>query len=287
LDEQRDLAATRDVGSPDVGARPGPQRRRKNGRSMTIIDDIKYAEVALDELASQVPSPNAATGAGGVIGGLFASRTRDTYVGFVHAVSGPSLVAPAILVRPLIEGAILVRWMEDEPEARYGLWRAHSEEMDGKAIRQLEERRPRPAGDPFDKAALAPVLASKDGIVAATRTASGRETAPRVLPDLAQMADAVIKKHPDERDALNQAYQLGFRGVSGSTHNDAQSFKTSLVEQPDGSMRFTPAAPVDLLLVRLIACACVAYTIESCARLVGNGDLERAALAIRLGLATA
>jgi len=254
---------------------------------MTVIDDINTAEVILDDFASRVPGPDATDGAAGVIAGLFAPRTRDTFAGFVHAVRGPSLVAPVILVRPLIEGAILVRWMEEDPEARYALWQAHSESMDASAIRQLQERRPQPAGDPFSEAALAPMLSSKDGIVTAARAASGCVKPDRVLPGLVEMIDAIIKKHPDERDALDQAYQLGFRGVSGSTHNDAQSFKTSLVDQPDGSVAFVPAAPVDPVLVRLIACACVAYTIESCARLVGNAELERAALLIRLGLATA
>ena len=148
---------------------------------MTVIDDINTAEVILDDFASRVPGPDATDGAAGVIAGLFAPRTRDTFAGFVHAVRGPSLVAPVILVRPLIEGAILVRWMEEDPEARYALWQAHSESMDASAIRQLQERRPQPAGDPFSEAALAPMLSSKDGIVTAARAASGCVKPDRVL----------------------------------------------------------------------------------------------------------
>jgi hypothetical protein len=126
------------------------------------IDDLTAGELVIDELASRLPSSTAATSIEGVAGGLLGARARDLHRGFVHALDGPSTIAPTILARPLVELAILLRWIQDDALARFGMWTAHSEEMDAKAIRQLAINLPRPDGDPFGPAAVRPVLGVKD-----------------------------------------------------------------------------------------------------------------------------
>jgi hypothetical protein len=76
------------------------------------------AELALPALASNIRSPNEARSFGDVSGGMFAARAADIYAGFVHALEGPSKVAPTILVRPLVELAIQTHWIALDPERK-------------------------------------------------------------------------------------------------------------------------------------------------------------------------
>jgi hypothetical protein len=249
-----------------------------DGRS---YDEISVAEAALEELASRVPSPNGAADIEAVIAGLFAWRCGDTYAGFLGVLPGRSMVAPTILARPLVEGAITLRWIRDDPDLRFKMWVAHSEEMDTKAIRELAQHLPRPAGDPYAIDALRAVLDEKDARADAARTASGRTTPPRLLPGLTEMIEAVRKADAGEAHALYQAYDLAFRSISPATHNDASSFSLSLTEEADGTVSFAPAPPIDPERLRFIAAACVAYTLESCGRLARNSEIEQTALKIR------
>jgi hypothetical protein len=222
-----------------------------------------------------------------VAGGLFGARARDLYRGFLHALDGPSTIAPTILTRPLVELAILTRWIQDDVPRRFDMWTAHSEEMDAKAIRQLAVNLPRPAGDPFGPAAVHPVLTAKDARAGAARTAAGRETPPRLLPGLVEMIDAIVKNDPNEGLALRQAYDLAFRSISPATHSDASSFKAGLDERPDGTVEFVETSPVPIELLRRVAAGCAAYAIESAAKLCGEDEIAGAALAIRLHLSSA
>lgn len=196
------------------------------------LDELTMAELVLDELGSRLPSPTEANSIQGVAGSLLGARARDLHRGFVHALDGPSMIAPTILTRPLVELAILIRWIQDNARLRFEMWTAHSEEMDARAIRQLSVNLPRPADDPFGPAAVHPVLEAKDARATAARTAAGRETPPRLLPGLVEMVDAIVKSHPDEGLALRQAYDLAFRSISPATHSDASSFRASLDERP-------------------------------------------------------
>lgn len=249
------------------------------------MTDLDLAEGVLEALASRLPAPLPAPSRAGFTGGLLGGRALDLYRGFVDSVGGRSIVAPTIMARPLVELAILLRWIRDDPEPRSEMWIAHSEEMDAKAIRQLGVNLPRPPGDPFGTEAVQPSLEAKDARAAAARSAAGRETAPRLLPGLVEMIDAVVKLDEVEGLALRQAYDLAFRSVSPATHSDAASFKSSLQDQADGSIAFveTSSAPVEVL--RFLAAGCMAHAIESAAKLCADAEIAGAALGIRLRLA--
>jgi hypothetical protein len=249
------------------------------------VDDLTAGELALGELATRLPGPTEARNIQGIAGALFGGRALDLHRGFLHELDGPSTVGPTIMARPLVELAILVRWIQDDPELRFEMWTAHSEDMDARAIRQLAVNLPRPPGDPFEPAAVQPTLDAKDARATAARTAGGRETPPRLLPGLVEMIEAVLKRDPDEGLALRQAYDAAFRSISPATHSDASSFKESIREQPDGSLEFVETSPVPIELLRYISAACFAYAIEASANLCGETGTAQAALAIRLRLA--
>lgn len=250
----------------------------------TTVDALTMGELVLDELASRIPSPAEATTLSGAAAGMFTGRARDLHRGFIHARAGPSVIAPVVLVRPLVELAILVRWIQDDPGPRFEAWVAHSEAQDAKAIRELAKHLPRPEGDRFGSTAVEPVLDAKEARVDAARTATGRATG-ALRPGLTEMIEAIIAKDPREALALRQAYDLGYRSTSPSTHTESASFKENFVEHPNGSVSYAEASPIGIELLRYMAAACLAYAVEAAGRIADLTDVAETALAIRVGLA--
>jgi hypothetical protein len=249
--------------------------------SAKTLADLALAEIGLDELASRLPNPVGTPNLTALAGALFGSRCRDLYAGFLHACEGPSAIAPLVLARPLIELAILVRWIRDDAEHRFELWQAHSADMDTKAMRQVAEHLPRPVGDPFHIDQFSTLLAEKDSMAAKARKEANRESQDRVLPGLTDMIQAIAKQSKADAYALWQGYDLAFRSISPATHSDESSFRMGLIQRADGSADYVERPTVERDALRLIVASCVAYTIESAARMCDLNELASAALAIR------
>jgi hypothetical protein len=249
--------------------------------SAKTLADLALAEIGLDELASRLPSPVGRPDITAVAGALFGSRCRDLYAGFLHACEGPSAIAPLVLARPLIELAILVRWMRDDAEQRFKQWQAHSADMDTKAMRQAAEHLPRPVRDPFHIDQWSGLLAEKDSMAAKAREEANRESQDRVLPGLTEMIQAIGKRNKADAHALWQGYDLAFRSISPATHSDEASFRMGLTQYPDGSADYAERPTVEPDALRLIVASCVAYTTESAALMCGLDELASTALAIR------
>lgn len=248
------------------------------------LDNLTAGELVLEELAGRIPSPAGAPSIAAVAAGMLAGRARDIHRGFVHALDGPSVIAPVLLGRPLVELAILARWIQDDPQPRFEQWVAHSEANDAKAIGQLLEHLPRPAGDPFGPDAVQPALDAKRDRVDSVRTTTTRLKG-NLRPGLSEMITAIVDGDPNEALAMWQAYDLGYRGTSPSTHSEAASFKQNLVEEPDGSLSYIEAPPIELELLRFLAAACFAFAIEAAGRMAGLAEVADTALAVRLRLA--
>ena len=254
--------------------------------SKTLVD-LALAEAGLDELASRLPNPVGQPDLMAVVGAAFGSRARDLYAGFLYAIDGPSVIAPLVLARPLIELAILLRWIRDDVEPRHDLWQAHSAEMEAKAIRQAAAHLPRPVGDPYHIDELGAVLAEKDVFAAAGRKRANRLGTERALPGLTEMIQSVEKRSEAEGHALGQAYDIAFRFVSPATHSDDSSFRMNFVEKSGSPVQYAERSIVDPDHLRLIAAGCMAHAIESAARMCLLDALADTALSIRKMLVAA
>ena len=237
------------------------------------LANLALAEAGLDEIASRLPNPIGQPNLTAVAGAIFGMRVRDLYVGFLDSCEGRSVIAPLVLARPLIELAILVRWIRDDAEHRFELWRAHSADMDTKAIRQVAEHLPRPVGDPFHIDQFSTMLAEKDAWAAKARKEANRESQERVLPGLTEMIQSIEKRSKADGYGLWQGYDLAFRSVSSATHSDETSFRANPIQSPDGSTQYAERSVVERDLLRMIAASCVAHAVESVARMCDKTDL--------------
>jgi hypothetical protein len=264
--------------------------RRAFGRSVLVTgtsltgNALTDADLILPVLAARIRSPNEPRSFGDLAGGMFAARAADIYAGFVHALEGPSKAAPTILIRPLVELAIQTHWIAMEPDRNFRAWRAHSEEQDAKALREIAKHLPRPVGDLYTPEKLAASAEAKEADVAARRAELGRATGP-LRPGLTEIIEALAKRDQGAALALWQAYDDAYRATSPTTHSEATSFKQSLEERPDGTVDYVEAPPVPTEVLRHAAAGCLAFTLEAAAAMTGQPDIAIRALELRLRLA--
>lgn len=156
---------------------------------------------------------------------------------------GSSVAAPTVLVRPLVELAILTHSIALDAVHNFQAWVAHSEAQDAKALGEMAKHLPRPAGDPYAPAAIQPAIDAKNAAMALARSSLGRPNGP-LRPGLTEMIEALSKPDPSAAYALWQAYDDAYRATSPTTHSEATSFKANLIEHPDGTLEYVEAAPV-------------------------------------------
>lgn len=247
-------------------------------------NDLTDAELILPELACRITTPKEARSFGDLAGWMFTARAADLHAGFVHALKGPSLAAPTILVRPLVELAIQTHWIALDPDRNFTAWRGHSEEQDAKALRELAKHLPRPGGGPYAPDALQASIDAKEAEVAAARAGTGRASGP-LRPSLTEMVEALAKRDKGAAFALWQAYDDAYRATSPTTHSEATSFKANLIEHADGALEYRESAPVSTELLQYVAVGCLAFTLEAAAAMTGQGEIAEMALHWRLRLA--
>jgi hypothetical protein len=246
-------------------------------------DALTIAEAILLRFGDGIGDPTKQDSHAKLYATLIGVRAKSLYANFIHSLSSPADIGPILALRPLVEAAILAKWISLNPKLHGELWFAQSEDRDLTAIREAEKHLGiRVRGDIPTSSIVESVeqkTAWRDEAVARSK-AAGKTYGDRPMPHIDRMVAEIEKGDPGHKMAMRQAYDGVYRSVSPWEHTEAASFKATAEESETGLTFLGDVCPYQIDLLRLIAGAMFAYILEIVGLAVGDGS-EVAARFIR------
>jgi hypothetical protein len=238
-------------------------------------DTLTLAEAVLLKMGDAIPDPTTLDSHPAFYAAMVGVRGRSLYENFLHSLTSSVDIGPLLAIRPLIEAAILAKWISLDPDLHGQLWFAQSEDRDVTAMREAEKNLGvRVRGElPTDVIveSIEEKEAFRDAAVARAK-AAGKNYGKRPMPPLEQMVTQIAKADPDHKVAMRQAYDLAYRSFSPWEHTEAASFKATAERTANGVKFLGDVSPVDQEVLRLIAGAMFAYILEINGLAAGDGS---------------
>lgn len=260
----------------------GKKRRRKSQpvgeRGAALVDDmdaLTTAEVVLLQMGAKIPDPLTQTTHGALYTSLVGHRSVSLYPNFLHSLGSPADIAPLLALRPLVEAAILAKWISLDPKLHGELWFAQSEDRDITAIREQEKHLgiSVQTGTPTEliTESIDEKTAWRDEAIKHGK-AAGKRYGDRAMPSLDRLVKEIEDQDPGHKIAMRQAYDVAYRSISPWTHTEAASFKYTAVQTDDGLAFVGDRSPYRAELLRMIAGAMFAYVLEVAGAATGAVD---------------
>jgi hypothetical protein len=239
------------------------------------IDPLDIAEVILLRMGDAIGDPTAQDSHEKMYSYLIGHRATSLYANFLHSLSSPADIAPILALRPLVEAAILLKWISLDPTLHGELWFAQSEDRELTAMRELERNIGLRVRGDIDPTVITESVEDKtawrDEAVARGK-AAGKKYGDRAMPELARLVQEIETADPGHKMAMRQAYDVAYRGFSPWMHSEAASFKSTAVTTPEGAAWVGDVSPYSVEHLRLIAGAMVAYVLEIVGVASGDGS---------------
>lgn len=229
------------------------------------VDPLDIAEVLLLRMGNDIGDPTMQDSHAKMYSFLIGHRATSLYANFLHSLSSPTDIAPILALRPLVEAAILAKWISLDPTLHGELWFAHAEDRELTAMREQEKHIGlRVRGDIPDAVITETVEQKKawrDEAVAHGK-AAGKKYGDKAMPELARLVQEIETKDPGHKMAIRQAYDVAYRGFSPWMHAEASSFKSTAANTPEGVTYLGDVSPYRIEHLRVIAGAMFAYVLE-------------------------
>lgn len=229
------------------------------------LDDLTEASDVLAKLAADIPTPRDDMDQDVLLFALIGFRARTLYGNFLHATTSPTNLGPVLAIAPLVELAILVKWLALDPDLHRVLWFSESDATELIQIDvitthlQFRGNTPTP-GDPTQLELKE--QGREEG--RARLAAAGRDYGERLMPTLAQMVEEVEAATPGYKVAMRDAYDLAYRVFNPWQHTEASTFKSTAEVLDAGGWKFdkdhAPFNPEDL---KAMAAAMYAFALET------------------------
>jgi hypothetical protein len=243
-------------------------------------DDLDLVEAVLLRMGQDIPDPTRPQSHATFYSSLIAIRARSLYQNFLHSLTSPAAIAPLLAIRPLVESAILSKWVSLNPALHGELWFAQSEDRELTAIREQEKHlgiRVR-ADVPTDTIieSVEEKAAWRDEAVAKAKAAGKKYDRP--MPGLDRLVQEIEAQEPGHKIAVRQQYDLIYRAFSPWMHTEAASFKATAMVTDDGLTFLGDISPYDVEQVRVMAAGLFAYVLE----VLGMAKGDNSAVAARV-----
>ena len=168
-------------------------------------DDLALSEATLLRLGADIPDPTKAESAQVRYPALIATRARSLYQNFLHSLDGPTAIGPLLAIRPLVEAAILLKWISLDPELHGDLWFAQSDDRELTAIREQQKHLGLYAEGSVESVVLQTIaekVAARDDSVAKGKAAGKRYgDRPTARPSPHGRGDRAGRTRPQDGDA--------------------------------------------------------------------------------------
>lgn len=106
-------------------------------RLLDALGPLGIADAALLKFGDSIGDPTKAASEQVVLL-LLGHRATSLYRNFVHSLDSPVELGPILAIRPLVEVAILAKWVSLDPPLHGELWFGHSDARDITAIQESE-----------------------------------------------------------------------------------------------------------------------------------------------------
>jgi len=251
---------------------------------LSRLSTVELASVFLERMAEDVPTPSPDVSDRNLPFVLLAERARGLYVNFQHSLSSPTEFAPLLAIRPLVELAILVKWISLEPRLHGFLWIADSDaseltHLDAVLMHAKLRGSPEPQLDLSHRSSREAVRAAALEHLKAEGINYGKN---RAMPSVSRMVEEVEKAIPGHKIAMRDAYEYAYRTFSPWEHTDASSFNsTGQPTEGEGWVWLGDGNPLGAEAVRAIATSMYAYILEVILKQLDNDDGAHLARMIR------
>jgi hypothetical protein len=232
---------------------------------------IETAERELDRLAGRLDvSLEGVSGTCAVVLGI-ARQAFEVYRGLRRvAIADPLGITGTILLRSLVDAAILLRWIEGNPGLRVEMYFAEADRQllaSATGWRQFRSRRHGDAAPVFDTGREAEMKANLADVRARARKAGEPigDTSGPLLPSAETMATA------SGDSAMWEAYHVLYRVLSPWTHSGATALAPHRVEQRQDGPHLVVDGPYRERHLRAMACPSVSHLLGSASRICGLG----------------
>jgi len=243
---------------------------------------LESAERALIELGGAFDRPFRAEGSYPHVVIALMQRARSLFRGFVHSFEGPAPIAALVLLRPLVEINILLRFLGQLPEVRAHSWIAERFRWSlafVEAVAQHENLREKFVAE-FPSPAQ---LAGWRDVVSEARQLASASNDPSVGPRGPLIPSTSRQVQLLNDDAATEAYVFAYRRFSGDVHGGLISFDLLHVdERGDDVVSLSEEVSADdLRSTRVLGLTTYASTLRVGSESMGLGITE-AADAVRL-----
>lgn len=238
-------------------------------------DALTLSEALLLRFGDAIPDPLAQDSHAKLYSCLIGIRAKGLYENFLHSLTSPVDIAPILALRPLVEAAILLKWISLDPPLHGELWFAQAEDREITAIREQEKNLGVRVRADIPVARITETVEQKiawrDESIARGKVA-GKKYGDNPMPSLKRLVDEIEAGDPGHRVAMRQAYDLAYRGFSPWQHTEATSFKTTAIETDEGLKFVGDPSPYGVEHLRLTAGAMFAYVLEIIGIARGDGS---------------
>jgi hypothetical protein len=246
----------------------------QNSAPFDDLDPLVVAEVILLKCGERIADPITQDSHARLYASLIGHRATSLYANFLHSLASPADIAPILAMRPLVEAAILAKWVSLDPKLHGELWFAQSESRDLTAIREQERHLGlRVRGDIAADVITESIEEKKAWLDEAVSRgkAAGKKYGDKPMPPLDRLVQEIEDAEPGHHVAIRQAYDIAYRSFSPWMHTEAASFKGTAANTQTGVKFLGDISPYKVELLRIIAGAMFAYVLEIVGLAAGDG----------------
>lgn len=199
----------------------------------------------------------------------------ELYAGVQRECEAGEVATAMVLLRPVVEDAILVRWIERDLPLHGEMWQAEDRRNQLAGAAAFEELRRR-RGRPLSVFPSADAEAMKDDIKAIRRKAVAKHEP--INPNMGSLLPAIEQMVDKTDNALWEAYQIAYRSLSPYTHSGGRAFTGYRYDsRPDG-IHLVVGHDWTPLQIKGLAATTFLMILESVSRVCGLGFEDEGAM---------
>lgn len=198
-------------------------------RVLSQMTTLEVVRVFIDRHALELPTPSHELDHPHTTLATLAQRATSLYANFYHSLESPVELAPVLAIRPLIELAILTKWLSINPELNTFLYVADSMANEQSHLNAIYDHA-RERGTTVSETAKERTPqreAMRAEALARLKAANKNYGKGTILPNLRRMADEVIVAIPGHKMVMNDAYIYAYKTFSPWEHSEASSFNAN------------------------------------------------------------
>jgi hypothetical protein len=200
-----------------------------------------------------------------------AAHARSHHRGLLAGLDGSAPRASQVHARPIVETAILMHYLVEEPEPRVWAWIAHGLKEQLKMLREWRKAVEEGHVDNASVEALTELIERKEAEVAEAEEQAGKAAA-ELGQELEKVDFPSVYKQAERDPQLFNLYTTGFRHLSGTVHVAATLFTENRYDEAM-SILADALSDEDRLAIRALTAAVLAIIYADAARALGEDEL--------------